>query len=201
MSEPQKNMSAAEINKLICAYVAAFPDVLPASAVPEQMRKGKVDKDGWVEWQVTQAMVDHVSLAALENQQSIKIPVCVREYLSSCCHLLEQVHSSAYQDTLVMMTPVPGDSPLQPLAELIAAWRPLIDCGYFPIALWGDAWGPVCIDISDASKEPAPLVWFDHSELNTVKERSRASLHSLAKPLYPGFREFMLDILTPVSPH
>lgn len=169
---------------------------------PPEMQVSPVDPAGWVEWSVRPSVVTAADLRAIEMDHRFAIPSHLQGYLRSRSHLFDQVHSREHGQ-LVLLTPVPTRRPLQPFARLLEGWEPLLRAGYVPFAEWGDGWGPVCIDIGEASAEvdDGPIVWFDHEVLFTLGEvLSRGEVSPHAIPLHPSFLAFLEDVFGISSP-
>ena len=169
-----------------------------AAGVPVEMQCGEVNEDGWVAWRLLPSRVEDGDLAVLEAALSVTFPTELKAFLLARTHLFDQVRSPRH-DQLICTISMPSNCPLGPFCELVDAWSPLLAARFLPIALWGDGWGPMCLDIggSDDTDEDASVVWFDGEVLGPLGAEAvsnRAIVLPYAQPLYSGFREFLEDV-------
>jgi hypothetical protein len=196
----------AYVGRILDAYGAHVQKVHVAAAdpedggVPDAMRAGEVDIDGWVPWKLLTSTLTEADVAAVERRFGIDFPPVFRGYLLARFHLFQQVRSNLH-DQQVLIPATPSHRPLDQLSALLAAWHPLIDAGYIPFAEWGDGWGPMCFDVSlRAADGDCPVVWFDHDLLVTLGEEASIrpdELRPISRPLYGSCREFVLDVFGP----
>ncbi len=195
------------IGGLIDAYalgVAPMKDVAAEAedeaGVPKDMWAGPVDEDGWVEWTVLPSAVKDADIEALGRAFGVRLPLVWRAYLGARAHCFDQVHSKVH-DQLVMLEHTPTIRPLGPARDHLQAWSALLEAGYLPFSEWGDGWGPMCVDLTEA-KQPevdGPVVWIDHERLVTLGEdrcRERSAVQPHAKPLYPSLLRFFDDVFS-----
>ena len=187
------------IRKYIKEYAGNYYCMGVSGGVPEEMRDGSVDDDGWVPWKVIPSNVTDSDLLQIEKQYGFKFPPYFSGYLKACFQLFDQIHSNKYEGNLVMMSCCPSDNPLGPLRELIKAWSPLVNSGYVPFAEWNDGWGPMCLDLKAPTKEGDDfrVVWFDHDEIIPLGENAcgqREQIEKYFRPLYGSFKELFFDV-------
>lgn len=173
---------------------ASDPD---GRGVPPEMQVGTVNDDGWVEWKVLPSTLTESDVSAVEDEFGIRLPPVFRAYLRARFQMFDQVCSGRY-DQQIFMTDTPASRPLEPLRELLNAWKPLIPAGYISFAQWGDGWGPMCFDSLNRNADgDCPVVWMDHElfiPLGAEACGNRESVMPLVQPLYSSCREFLIDV-------
>jgi len=165
--------------------------------VPEEMRLGEPDADGWVAWRMLPSTLELSEVVELEREFQGAFPPLVRAYLLARFHLFDQVYSRRYNQQIRLPT-LPSHAPLQPLRSLIRAWQPLVEAGFVPLAQWGVDWGPMGFDrLALPANGEGPLVWFDQERLAEIGPqgcRDRTQLLPLVQPLYNSCEAFFLDV-------
>ena len=188
-----------EVRKILNVYAKTYYKMGVAEGVPHDMQDGEIDNEGWVKWKIIPSHVSVAEVEDIEKKYNFILPPYLSGYLRACYQKFDQVVSRRYNDQLIFMSDCPSDNPLGPLTSIVNSWSPLLDARYFPIAEWGDCWGPMCLDLESSSTEPNDynIVWFDHDEIISLGEEAcseRNQIHSYAKPLYDSFKEFFFDV-------
>lgn len=188
-----------EIRKHLTDYSEQYYCMGVSEGVPEEMRDGPVDEDGWVSWKALPSNVTDEQLSEIEEEYGFKFPPYFSGYLKACFQLLDQVHSNKYEGNLIMMSCCPSDNPLGPLRSLMKAFSPLLSSGYVSFAEWNDGWGPMCLDLNNPTQDGDDfhIVWFDRDEIIPLGEEAcsqREQIERFAKPLYGSFKELFMDV-------
>ena len=154
--------------------------------IPDDM----ISEDG-KRWKLIESTVSEEDINEIENKFSIKLPNIYREYLTSYCHMFDDLEGvldnfcgECDKEVVMHILPEPSDNPLSKFEELLNDLSGLVEFGYIPI---GDffGWGPLCFDMFNDYK----LVWLDHDEYYDCE--SREELEDLREVLFEDFKEFM----------
>jgi hypothetical protein len=163
---------------------AWLPEPLPTAMVV-----GKPNAEGWIQWKTVPSPVTSEELREVEQRLPGPLPAVMRKYFQYRCILGTEG---------ILLPEVPADGPLDPFLQEVAAWSPLLEAGYIPFAEYGDGYGPVCLDtLRPCGTDDFAVIWIDHEDIHALGEedaRQRSNLESLAKPLYPSFRDLMRAI-------
>lgn len=142
-----------------------------ALGVPESMRVGTVDPDGWSKWRAIDSPLNPNQLSAFKN----KAPSLFLTYLSHKCLMMS--------DLLVSLPQTPSDEPLKEFLEFVGTYERdqfFKDNSLFPFGFDSNDSGFLCFDYSKEG-ENYPIVLVDFSR-QILSER------------WKGFSELLDDI-------
>lgn len=174
--------------------------------VPPIMRKGDVEESGWVGWNPVPSTIGETEIAELEHNIGAAFPPLYRAWLMTSHYVsLSLTNERAYGTyggdcRFVDMPAYSTEDKLEPLKDLIEAWKPLVSAGYLPFAECEDGQGPVCFDMQRRQPDgDCPVVWFLHDHLHEIGEEEssvRASVQPFEKELFSSFREMVRELCT-----
>lgn len=162
------------------------PIYLKMSGVPEEMRAGPVDGDGWCKWKLAPSTVTAQDLDRLESEIGCALPSLLRTFLSTCFHYFED-------EELGRQTP---DAPF---SNFDNAWNPvLVRAGYLPFLWDPDGYFIRCIDLANMPDEDrCPVVQIDHEVLFDLDgDAGRETLAPLIEPVAASFQAFLAEIFS-----
>jgi hypothetical protein len=189
--------------------------------VPEDMRIGSVDEDGWVEWKLIDSHLNNDDMIEYENMVNSSLPSLFKVFLKTyyfCDSFTLQnpefirfkksfesrdefyEHYSDYNGFFAEITflELPSENTLKKYKNLVLSWHPLLKAGYIPFAEWQDGQGPVCFDTKNRYKDDDfKIVWFDHEELFDLGEERceiRDEVQPLANELFESFEELLEEM-------
>lgn len=150
--------------------------------VPEEMRAGPEDADGWCRWKLIPSPVTAEDLDRQEQETGCRFPVLLRAFFSAYCHYF-------------MDCGLGTQKPDKPFSDLDNAWNPvLVRGGYLPF-LWDEDLGCFirCIDLANMPDEDrCPVVQIDHEILFDLGERAdREALAPHMEPVAESLRAFL----------
>ena len=134
--------------------------LLMMSDVPEEMRAGELDEDGWVKWKMIPSTVTESDFEIIENEWGIKFPLMLKAYFKAYFHYFEK-----------NVGRVPSDEPFYSLNN---AYNPaLLRCGYLPFTWDSEGYFIRCIDLSNMPNEDScPICQIDHEVLFAYDEET-----------------------------
>lgn len=160
------------------------PIFLKMCGVPEEMRAGPVDEDGWCKWKLVPSPVTAADLDRLERETGCRFPSLLRVFLSTYCHYFEDAELGR-------------QTPEEPFSSFDNAWNPtLVRAGYLPFLWDGEGYFIRCIDLNNMPDEDCcPVVQIDHERLFDLDENAgREELAPLMKPVAASFQAFLSEI-------
>lgn len=158
-----------------------MPICLRMPGVPEEMRDGPVNEDGWCRWKLVPSPVTAADLDGLERECGCVFPVLLRAFLSTCCHYFSDADLGDH-------------TPGKPFSSFYNAWNPtLAKAGYLPILWDRDGYYIRCIDLSNIPNEDrCPVVQINHEILFDMEEDAdREALEAHMEPVAENFRAFL----------
>ncbi|WP_336742135.1 SMI1/KNR4 family protein [Paenibacillus sp. y28] len=172
--------------------------------VPEDMRVGSVNEDGWVEWRFIDSTITEEEIQALERRFEVELPPLFRAFLRTY-HFTELGFQNVELDgeylgdcRFISMPSMSSGNRLEDLEYQIQCWEPLLAAGYIPFAECEDQQGPVCFDtLGRNSSGDCPVVWFLHDDLHDLGEekcKTRENLLPYVNQLFDSF-ENMVTVL------
>lgn len=161
--------------------------LLMNSDVPEEMRDGGVDEDGWSKWRLTPSTVTDKDFETIENEWGVKFPLMLKAYFEVYFH---------YFDGEIGRVP-----PNKPFYNLYNAYNPvLIRCGYLPFSWDSEGYFIRCIDLSNMPHEDrCPIcqidheVLFDYDEETVTKEDIDEDMVEIEENLKKYFEKVLID--------
>lgn len=128
--------------------------------VPEEMRAGEIDEDGWVKWKMIPSTVTESDFEIIENEWGIKFPLMLKAYFKVYFH---------YFSKDVGRVP-----PNKPFYSLDNAYNPvLVRCGYLPFTWDSEGYFIRCIDLRNMPDEDScPIYQIDHEVLFEYDEKT-----------------------------
>lgn len=137
-----KVIAEDDLNRVI-RFVNTFKNRCTSIAVkvPEPMRNGPANSDGWVPWTPVDSPLTNDQLADFESKLGFRFPPLFRAYLLYKCLLMT--------DFVVSLPETPFDDPLGPLSEYLAfreRYPSLADKQLIPFGYDCNEVGPACFD-------------------------------------------------------
>jgi len=128
--------------------------------VPEEMRVGEVDEDGWCKWKMIPSTVTESDFEIIENEWGVKFPLMLKAYFKVYFHYFEE-----------NVGRVPSKKPFYSLDN---AYNPvLIRCGYLPFTWDSEGYFICCVDLSNMPDEDScPICHIDHEVLFEYEEET-----------------------------
>lgn len=165
-------------------FEQADPIYLKSCDVPEEMRAGPLDGDGWCKWKLIPSPVTAEDLDALEKEIGCAFPSLLRTFLSTCCHNFDS-------------TDLGRQLPDKPFHAMKVAWNPdLVRAGFLPFGWDADAAFIRCIDLANLPDEDrCPVVQIDH-EVLFDGDTDREALLPHMEPVAENFQAFLEDIFS-----
>ena len=163
---------------------AMDPIYLKMCGVPEEMRAGPVDTDGWCKWKLVPSTVTAEDLDRLESEIGCALPSLLRTFLSTYFHYFEDAELGR-------------QTPDKPFSSFDNAWNPvLVRAGYLPFLWDTEGYFIRCIDLTDMPDEDCcPVVQIDHERLFDLDEDAgREDLAPLMEPVAASFQAFLSEI-------
>lgn len=147
------------IKQFVNVFVERCTDV--AVVVPEGMKAGERDAEGWIPWKPVDSPIDDEQILALEEGVGVSFPPLFRAYL--------MYKSLLMTDFAVIFPETPSNAPLEKLRQHLALWEsePFFkEHGLVPFAYDADDGGPVCFDIGrQKSDGDCPIVRVDRGRI------------------------------------
>lgn len=143
------------IKRFVSVFLERCTDVSPV--VPEAMRAGPSDSEGWTPWKAVDSTASEREVLQLEEAVGHQFPPLFRAYLLHRCLLMTEF--------FVVLPEIPSDAPLEKLKEYLSLWdtdsffknQSLLPFGYDP-----DGAGPICFDVSSENADgDYPIVRVD----------------------------------------
>ncbi|XOK60357.1 SMI1/KNR4 family protein [Paenibacillus elgii] len=169
--------------------------------VPQEMRDGEVDEEGWVKWKLLDSTIGEDEIRAVESEYAVEFPPLFKAFLMSYHYVSLQFDNVEVDGEyigdcqFIEMPSLSSEDKLQSLEFLINAWEPLLSAGYVPFAECEDSQGPVCFDTMRRQEDgDCPVVWFLHDYLHELSEeasRNRDHLAPYVRPIFGSFKEMM----------
>ena len=147
------------IRQFVNVFAERCTDV--AVVVPEDMKSGKHDAEGWTPWKPIDSPIGDEQLLALEDEVGVSFPPLFRAYLMYKCLLMT--------DFAVIFPETPSNAPLEKLRQHLALWESELffkERSLVPFAYDADDAGPVCFDIGrQNSVGDCPIVRVDRGRM------------------------------------
>lgn len=154
--------------------------------VPEELRAGPVNEDGWCKWKLTPSPVTEDDLDRLEQETGCAFPSLLRTFLSTYCHYFEDMGLGR-------------QTPDEPFSSVKNAWNPtLVRAGFLPF-LWDEEGYYIrCIDLANMPDEDrCPVVQIDHEILfDETEDADRETLLPHMEPVTENFQGFLEEIFS-----
>lgn len=165
-----------ECSELIKSFVSTFlsgsGDGL-ALNVPDEMKIGNTDEDGWSEWKAIDSPVTKQEIEAIESLLGFKLPSLLVEYLT--------YKSLLMTDFIVRLPQTPYSKPLSEFMEYISLYKNRFETlGLFPFAYDENDAGPICLDMKSSTKE-WPVVIYDYTKATNGSYRGDQAWSSLTE--------------------
>lgn len=129
------------IKRFVNVFVERCTDV--AVAVPDAMRNGPTDGEGWTPWKPVNSPIVDDDILAFESEIGVSFPPLFRAYLMHKCLLMTEF--------AVVLPETPSDDPLGRLRQYLTLWQtePFFrNHKLLPFAYDAEGAGPVCFDIA-----------------------------------------------------
>ncbi len=130
--------------------------------VPQAMKAGETDEDGWSEWKPVDSMIDESEISSIETEIGYSLPSLFRAYLMHKCLLMT--------DFIVRLPQTPSNDPLREFRhyiELLKANGSFFRLnGLIPFAFDGNDRGYVCFDTISPNADNYPIVIVDTTKTN-----------------------------------
>ncbi|MFO0867135.1 MAG: SMI1/KNR4 family protein [Gemmataceae bacterium] len=155
--------------------------------VPEEMKTGTWEDDGWSHWQLIPSRVSEADVAAIEDMLPFSLPPLFRAILVSYFALDMTIGEFSLPE-------MPSDDPLSEVKAYLI--RPTLwAIGYAPFA--GNVEGdPVCFDLrADAPNGDYEIVVINHDMIVPYENWAHRELvEPHAKRLARSFRDFFITL-------
>lgn len=147
------------IKRFVDVFAKRCTDI--AVVVPNVMRAGPTDQEGWTPWKPVDSPIGNVEVLALESEFGAKFPPLFRAYLMYKCLLMT--------DFAVILPETPFDNPLGKMRSYLDLWNSepfLRNHRLVPFAFDANDAGPVCFDIkSPRMNGDYQIVLVDHGRM------------------------------------
>lgn len=171
---------------------------LTAKNVPEEMRIGPADKDGYSNWKLIPAHVTEADFQALEKQIGCVLPPLVKTFFSTYYYFF------CDSQELIALDEGP-DNPFEIILDLQSTidsqYDMLVNAGLLPLLMPSSSIDEFyCIDLSNMPDEDAcPILYFHLYELDDDMDREEI-LSSAAEPVWDNFQAFLEYCIKDVHP-
>ncbi|MEY8386420.1 SMI1/KNR4 family protein [Oscillospiraceae bacterium 38-13] len=168
------------------ALEAEHPIFTRMCGVPEAMRAGPVDSDGWCRWKLIPSPVTAEDLDRQEQAAGCPFPSLLRTFFSTCCHYFDDAGLGRH-------------TPDEPFFNLDQSWNPtLVRAGYLPFLWDEEGYFLRCIDLANMPDEDrCPVVQIGHEVLFDLPEDTgRDALNDKMEPVSPSFQAFLEEIFS-----
>lgn len=179
-----------EDRRFVESCLDAFYERCPrvAVGVPDAMRAGEPDDDGWCSWRMIESTVTDDEVRALEARIGCALPPVMRAYLTAR-HVLE-VDSGQFH-----LPALPSDDALGEVARTLVLDEARAP-GYLEIGSSADG-DPVFLDLHQPSAEgDYPVVVMNHDLVPADAWGNRARLEPYAGVVAASFRAFFEALCT-----
>lgn len=175
-------MSAESPQLRIDRFIKVFlSSVAPyAPGVPDEMRDGPDDREGWCAWKPVASPVTQDMMQELEDSIGVPLPPLFKAYLTNKCLLMTDFG-------MLSLPEMRPDEPLEEFQGYLGLYQP---GSYWrtqkllPFGEDGDATGPICFDISQPTVDgDYPVVFVDRERTRQPGYRGEKRWDSFAQML------------------
>lgn len=168
-------------------YEDADERLLMMPGVPEEMRAGEPNEDGWVKWKMIPSTVMESDFEIIENEWGVKFPLMLKAYFKAYFHYFEEN--------------VGRITPKKPFYSLDNAYNPvLLRFGYLPFTWDSEGYFIRCIDLSNMPDEYNCSicqidheVLFDYDQEAVTKEDIDESMVKIEENLKSYFEKVLIE--------
>ncbi|WP_019420123.1 SMI1/KNR4 family protein [Paenibacillus sp. OSY-SE] len=172
--------------------------------VPDDMRAGEVDEEGWVNWKLIPSTITDEEIRELEAEFSISFPPLLKALLQTYHYIDLHFNNVKEEDgykgdcRFIEMPAMSSEDRLSNYRFLLQSWEPLLAAGYVPFTECEDSQGPVCFDTLRMDEDgDCPVIWILHDYLHELGEdgsRVRANVLPYVNDIFASFREMIMTL-------
>jgi hypothetical protein len=174
----EKSESRRRIEEFVGAFVSTRGGFAPG--VPEKMRDGPLEQDGWGRWHPIDSRITDNDIAALEKSIGAPLPPLFREYLTYKCLLMTSFGVLSLPETRC-------DRPL----DDIEGWFAIMETqpywkanDYVPFGQDGDDYGVLAFDVRRRNSEgDYPIMYVAPEFMDKPGYRGKQKWESFAQLL------------------
>lgn len=173
------------IKQFVNVFLERCTDV--AVVVPEDMKAGESDQEGWTPWKSVDSPICDEQIMTLEKEINAKFPPLFRAYLMHKCLLMT--------DFAVLFPETPSNAPFEKLRQYLSLWEsePFFKKRrLLPFAYDANDVGPVCFDIGRQNDDgDCPIVCVDHERITDASYNGEIIAASFSELLDEVERELL----------